>query len=233
MREKLAYTVCLWILWVGCFAQPDSLKTDNRKFLKQQIVPALLITSGSALSFGTLKKEIQDIIPKTHTSIENVLEYVPMGQVFLFDAMGFKSKNTVFDQAKYIFISEASTYLLVHALKYSTKVPRPGSGVKVSFPSGHTATAFVGATALYLEFRESEPLLAYSGFVVATATGALRVTNNKHWVSDVLVGAGIGILTTNLVYHFEPLKNFQPFKKKEVFLNGMLTPDGVSLVCTF
>jgi len=39
--------------------------------------------------------------------------------------------------------------------------------------------------------------------------------NNKHYVSDVLVGAGIGILVTQLVYHFEPLKNFNPFKKSK------------------
>jgi len=39
--------------------------------------------------------------------------------------------------------------------------------------------------------------------------------NNKHWVSDVLVGTGIGILVTELVYHFEPLKSFNPFKKSD------------------
>ena len=57
--------------------------------------------------------------------------------------------------------------------------------------------------------------LAYSGYLFATTTGVFRVLNNKHWVGDVLVGAGIGILVTDLVYRFEPLKNWNPFKNKK------------------
>jgi membrane-associated phospholipid phosphatase len=41
------------------------------------------------------------------------------------------------------------------------------------------------------------------------------MVNDKHWISDVLVGAGIGILATELVYYFEPLKNFNPFKNSK------------------
>ena len=41
------------------------------------------------------------------------------------------------------------------------------------------------------------------------------MANNKHWFSDVLVGAGIGILVTELIYHFEPLKNWNPFINSE------------------
>jgi hypothetical protein len=40
-------------------------------------------------------------------------------------------------------------------------------------------------------------------------------------LSDVLTGAGLGILITKLVYHFEPLKNFNPFKENE---NMILAP---------
>ena len=35
---------------------------------------------------------------------------------------------------------------------------------------------------------------------MATTVGVMRVLNNRHWVSDVLAGAGIGILSTNLAY---------------------------------
>jgi membrane-associated phospholipid phosphatase len=65
------------------------------------------------------------------------------------------------------------------------------------------------------EFKGSTPVLAYSGYFFSTTTAAFRVINNRHWISDVLVGAGIGIITTELVYYFEPLKNFNPFKKNE------------------
>jgi membrane-associated phospholipid phosphatase len=85
------------------------------------------------------------------------------------------------------------------------------NGTSRSFPSGHSTAAFSNASVLYNEFYESSPLLAYSGYTFATATAIFRMSNNRHWVSDVMVGAGIGILVTELVYYFEPLKNFNPF----------------------
>jgi membrane-associated phospholipid phosphatase len=105
--------------------------------------------------------------------------------------------------------------IVVGSIKRITNEERPNGG-EHSFPSGHTSTAFVMATMLFHEFKDTKPALAYSGFAFATATGVLRVLNNAHWVSDVLVGAGIGIIITDLVYRFEPLKNWNPFKNKKV-----------------
>jgi len=48
------------------------------------------------------------------------------------------------------------------------------------------------------------------GYTIATLTGFMRVLNNRHWISDVLVGAGIGILSADLGYMFTDLI----FKKK-------------------
>jgi membrane-associated phospholipid phosphatase len=45
---------------------------------------------------------------------------------------------------------------------------------------------------------------ASSGYIIAATTGYLRIRNNKHWLSDVVAGAGTGILSTRLVYHFYP-----------------------------
>ncbi len=72
------------------------------------------------------------------------------------------------------------------------------------------------ATVLFHEFKNTKPVLAYSGFVFASATGVLRVLNNEHWTSDVIVGAGIGIVITDLVYRFEPLKNWNSFKNRKI-----------------
>ena len=84
-----------------------------------------------------------------------------------------------------------------------------------AFPSGHSTIAFTNAAVLQNEFQETSTVYAYSGYAFAATTGVFRMLNNKHYVSDVLVGAGIGILVTQLVYHFEPLKNFNPFKKSK------------------
>ena len=134
--------------------------------------------------------------------------------MYVADILGVKSKNHWFDQSKNLFISNVIASLITNRLKVITHKTRP-NGDEHSFPSGHTTIAFTNAAVLFNEFKETSPVLAYSGYAFATATGGFRVANNKHWVSDVMVGAGIGMLVTQLVYHFEPLKSFNPFKKVE------------------
>jgi len=89
----------------------------------------------------------------------------------------------------------------VNGIKYSAKELRPDESTRNSWPSGHTATAFVGATILHKEYGLTRsPWYSIAGYSVATATGVMRVLNNRHWISDVLSGAGIGILSTELAY---------------------------------
>ena len=90
---------------------------------------------------------------------------------------------------------------LVNGIKYSAKEMRPDGSTANSWPSGHTATSFVGATLLHKEYGLTRsPWFSVAGYGVATATGVMRVLNNRHWVSDVMSGAGIGILSGELGY---------------------------------
>ena len=89
----------------------------------------------------------------------------------------------------------------VNGIKYTAKEMRPDGSTANSWPSGHTATSFVGATLLHKEYGLTRsPWYSVAGYGVATATGVMRVLNNRHWVSDVMSGAGIGILSTELGY---------------------------------
>jgi hypothetical protein len=235
---KRTLTIVFVVLFYSILtAQTDTLHLQPehlpQSFICRQIIPIGLITVGSLLNIGTVKYDLQKKIPDTHTHIDDYLQYTPLVQRYLFDLMGIKHQNSVFDQTKYMVISQLFSMSIVTVLKHTTKVQRPVGG-KTSFPSGHTATAFVGATILFHEFKETNLLLASSGFAFATATGVLRMTNDANWLPDVLTGAGIGILTANLVYHFKPLKNFQPFKKKkDITLIPLLSPDSVGLMCRF
>ena len=92
----------------------------------------------------------------------------------------------------------------VTTLKYTTDQVRPDGSSANSFPSGHTANAFFGATILAKEYADKSVLIAIGGYSVATATGALRILNNRHWASDVLAGAGIGILSGEVAYIVYP-----------------------------
>ena len=108
--------------------------------------------------------------------------------------------------------------VLVNGIKYTAKEMRPDGSSANSWPSGHTATSFVGATLLHKEYGLTRsPWFSVAGYGVATATGVMRVLNNRHWVSDVMSGAGIGILSTELGYAFGDLL----FKGKGLLRNDL------------
>lgn len=125
------------------------------------------------------------------------------------------------DWGRYI-ASAAMSYgfmaLFVNSIKYTAKEMRPDGTTANSWPSGHTATAFVGATILHKEYGVTRsPWFSVAGYSVATATGIMRVLNNRHWVSDVLSGAGIGIMSGELAYAMSDL-----IFKKRGLLRGSL-----------
>ncbi|MDB5223139.1 MAG: phosphatase family protein [Chitinophagaceae bacterium] len=69
-----------------------------------------------------------------------------------------------------------------------------------SFPSGHTTAVFAAATVYAMEYRHHPwiPVFAYS---FATVVGISRMTEAKHWPTDVFVGAALGILSGRQVVH--------------------------------
>ena len=82
----------------------------------------------------------------------------------------------------------ASTLTVI--LKYTVRQPRPGGGQKTSFPSGHTTTAFAFASVVG-SFHEW--YYAIPAYTIATAVAFQRLTNNNHYLHDVIAGATIGI----------------------------------------
>lgn len=92
----------------------------------------------------------------------------------------------------------------VNSIKYTARIGRPNKSAFNSFPSGHTAVAFMGAEFLWQEYKDVSPWIGISGYLIATATGALRIYNNKHWVGDIAFGAGVEILSTKLAYWLYP-----------------------------
>src|SRR5690606_20882666 len=88
---------------------------------------------------------------------------------------------------------------LVYPLKHITNMERPNGG-RLSFPSGHTAEAFVAASIIHKEYKHKSPWPGIAAYTVATSVGFFRMLNNAHWQADVLAGAGIGILSVHLAY---------------------------------
>jgi hypothetical protein len=216
------------------YPQTDSSQViHNRWGLKKEVIPISFIATGTALNFSNFKYYVRSKLGNTtNTSLENYIQYAPIVELYTGDLAGIKHNNTVWDQTKYLAISEIVISALVQSLKRITNIPRP-NGASMSFPSGHTSNSFASATALFEEFKDDNLPLGLSGYGFSTATGMLRMTNNKHWISDVLTGAGLGILVTHLVYIWKPLRNWQPFRTKK---NAQIIPgfsfstDSASLV---
>lgn len=121
-------------------------------------------------------------------------------------------------------MSYALTAGLVNGVKYTAKELRPDGSSYNSWPSGHTATAFAGATILHKEYGLTRsPWYSIAGYGLATATGVMRVLNNRHWISDVLSGAGIGIVSTELAYVLSDVI----FKEKGLLRNDLETNDNL------
>jgi len=132
--------------------------------------------------------------------IDDVLQYTPYLAVFTLKACGVESASSW----KRMSVNAGASFLLTagvtFALKQSIHDRRPDGTDRKSFPSGHTAYAFAGATMLHKEYRRVSPWISVAGYSVAVITAADRIRRNRHEWDDVLVGAGIGILGTEAGY---------------------------------
>jgi membrane-associated phospholipid phosphatase len=110
------------------------------------------------------------------------------------------------------------------------KSPKDANGKKLnsSFPSGHTTVAFAAATVFAMEYK-NKPLVPIIAYSAATLIGISRITENKHWATDVLTGAALGYLTGRLV-----VNNYHRYAKLKApktslsfnlgYYNGQITP---------
>lgn len=198
----------------------SALKNQDKISYKKFIAPAILITAGTLLLKTNVNSDLQTNAKKLfgsdfHTSADNYIQLAPIAQIYLGKYLGFKPKNDFQHQTINIIIANAIMGTAIYALKNAVGEERPDQSDNLSFPSGHTATGFTNATLLFYEYKDSNLGYASSGFLFATATGVLRIANNKHYTSDVLAGAGIGMATGIIVSYWNPFKSMTFGKNKK------------------
>lgn len=186
----------------------DFIKSPYLKFvIPTTLISYGLITRGNQallnLDYSTnieIGEHISNPIP-----YDDYTQFAPAIAIYALDWTGIKAKHNFRDRT----LITATSYMImgatVQTMKTSFGVKRPDGSNNHSFPSGHTATAFVGAHILFKEYKDVSPWIGIGGYAIATATGAMRVYNKKHWVSDVVTGAGIGILSAELGYLLLPV----------------------------
>lgn len=146
-------------------------------------------------------KEARDeVTPAFRHRADNYLQYAPIAAVYGLNLAGIKGRNDLANRTALIIKSELLVAAITFPLKKITAVPRPDTGERNSFPSGHTATAFAAATFMAKEYGQTSKWYSIGAYTVATGVGVMRMMNNRHWVTDVLAGAAVGILSTNVAY---------------------------------
>jgi membrane-associated phospholipid phosphatase len=179
------------------------------QWMRAAIVPTALIVAGTItllpeshcwLSKYTIHDKILEMAPGIHTSADNYIQYVPLVTIFGLKAAGVESRSDFANQVAITAKAELLMGVIVHGMKTWIPSDRPYFDGRNSMPSGHTAQAFVTATILDMEYRDTSPWIGVGGYAVATTTAVGRMVNNKHWISDVLIGAGIGIFSAKAVY---------------------------------
>lgn len=180
------------------------------------ILPAALTSAALVINNSDFERDIQPKINRElTTNIDDYLRFAPIAGMYMAEALGVQAENHWFDQSKNAVLSLLLTQLVTTGMKVSIDKERPNGFNNEAFPSGHTSLAFASATVLFEEFKNTEPLLAYSGYAFALTTGYLRIAKNRHWSSDVILGSAVGIAITKLVYHLDHLFAWNPFKRSE------------------
>ncbi|MFL9838728.1 phosphatase PAP2 family protein [Flavobacterium sp. ST-75] len=201
----------------------DSTATKHSRYnFRQLVIPVALVGYGvigldngqcKKINYSIRNEVVEDIDQKI--TIDDFMQYAPALSVYVLNLTGVEGKHNFKDRT----IIMATSYLVmsstVLSLKSVTHQLRPDGSSYNSFPSGHTATAFAGAEFLWQEYKDVSIWYGISGYLVATGTGMFRMYNNRHWLTDVAAGAGIGILSTKFAYWVYPFLRDKVFKGKK------------------
>lgn len=176
--------------------------------------PPALIIPAAFLLYSSLKPVVSGIqnldndvmahvknkYPAFHTNADDYLMWSPSASVYVMDAFKVKTKHSF----KEHLILDAGSIIITGGIGYAMRKISGNIAAYntqgTEFPSGHTANVFRGAEIVHQELKGSNELLSYSGYLVATTVGVLRIYNKQHFLTEVLAGAGLGILSTKLTY---------------------------------
>ncbi|MDB5142599.1 MAG: superfamily protein [Mucilaginibacter sp.] len=175
------------------------------------IPPAALVSYG-LLSFVVtpirnvdyyFRARIARSAPNYNSKIADYTQIAPAVLVYGLNLAGDEGKNRFIDRTALLVLS-GGILTVADGLKYVTHRQRPYGNDRLSFPSGHTGAAFLTAEFMAQEYSGKSPIYGVVAYSFAVTTGVLRMYARDHWFSDVVAGAGFGILSTKAAYLIYP-----------------------------
>jgi membrane-associated phospholipid phosphatase len=143
-----------------------------------------------------IKNERNEDFPNFRTHVDDYMQYAPIVAGYAYAST--VCPNKLWTYTKEVLINEAVMSISVTAVKHWSKVPSIVNGSYNAFPSGHTTQAFSAATLFNDNFAKGNIWLQTASYASASTVGVLRILNERHWASDVVAGAGFGILSAKL-----------------------------------
>lgn len=192
----------------------DSSRASTRLFRDAyRLKASSLVIPGAFTVYGCLKpvipgigtvdeklmKKIENNAPLFYTRADDYLNWAPSASIYIMDAFKVKMSH----HFKEHLIIEGGSLLITGGVGLgmrlvSKQMKAYPAGTK--FPSGHTANTFRGAEIVHQELKHTHPVWSYAGYVLATGVGILRIYNKQHYLSEVVTGAGIGMLSVKATY---------------------------------
>jgi membrane-associated phospholipid phosphatase len=211
-NQSYAYKDSAAVYPPGCYE-----KFNAKKF----IGPVALIAYGYAATKSNalfdISRSVQQHVwvdhPHNTTTIDNYLQFAPAVAVYALNLAGIKGEHNYIDCSMIFGISNLIMESFVITIKNNSHELRPDSSNYFGFPSAHTAEAFLSATFLFEEYKNVSIWYGIGGYLVAGTVGYLRIYNNKHWLHDVVAGAGFGIASAELTYWLYPVLKRTLFPK--------------------
>jgi len=198
-------------------ATPDPIKKDTSisaaskrppYYKPRTFLPPVILVAVGVSSFVIkpvrrfdyyVRARVAASAPNFNSKVDDYLQVAPGVLVYGLNLAGDLGKNRFVDRTALVALSGL---ILTGAdgLKFVAHRVRPYGTDPLSFPSGHTGAAFLAAEFLAQEYSEKSPWYGVVGYTMATTTGIMRLYGRAHWFSDVVTGAGLGILTTKAAY---------------------------------
>ncbi len=222
----------------GYFSDTGDIVTSPLRWDKKNWFKASLV-AGVTLGLYVLDEEIHEWIQDNrHDDVSEFAERFGDGKnvlppLVLFYAVGHVTKNVKAQRTALLTIENVViTGVFTQVMKYSFQRRRPntgdpydtwdgpwGGGDSLAFPSGHTSLAFSIATPIATEYKNNLiiPPLAYG---LASLVGWSRMNDDKHWASDVFMGAALGYFTGKAVCRLnrqdgDPRLSIQPILNQD------------------
>jgi len=181
------------------------------RFRPRQLIAPVSLAALGALAVGrgplhgindAVQEQMTEWSSGRRLRADDWLQYLPVAANLGLGLTGVRARHTFGERAAVTATAYLAMGVMVNCLKWTVGERRPDSGSLNSFPSGHTATVFMGAELVRSEYGLGCGIAAYA---VAGGVAFLRLYNNRHWMGDVLAGAGIGILSARIGYWLLPL----------------------------